>query len=1019
MFTQKCQKASEEQLKARKIQGAQENSQVIRVLELEQANSVDEPSAGRFTSPKSCSTAGTKRLPNGNSDNDGDRDPPAEGYKVSRPLSLPVFPLPHLSPLPANCADTLRYDEKRQVYVELFPNPFAGAPINDKVVEPLDLSAYMASIGNLGNPDLFDTAELLMTTGLTNMGRDAHLKSRLYKEQTPWVNNKLIADIDQLPHGPDWSMLEIRLDEAIGPFRQKQPSYLFMRSVIATFRDLMANPAFRDNMQYAPRRDWTAEDMKCRVYGETCSGNWWWTMQEQLQDKFGTIVPLIISHDRTSLSVMTGGHQAYPVYLTLGNIDKSLRRKLTSRATALLAYLPTDKFSYVVDKEMRSRLKRELTHRAMEALFHELHTASAEGVETLCADGRYRRAYPTVAALTLDNEDQVLGAGVTPSGCPKCITTYKNRGSGKLAPARKHFDTLCAMHAALEDKPGARQAAKALELEPIWPWWANMPNLDFAGCLMPDILHQLHQGMLRHLLKWTYKATGKAEVDRYFVAMPIAEGMRHFRQGVSGVQQWSGRESKEVEKQLLPVIASLDFQGWDHGFVRLSRALLDFIYRAQASRMTEDEIVRLEKTLVEIHKFKPVLKDMAVFKTDSRFNKIAKLHMLSHWPGDTRQMGTADGFSTETPEHSHIESKRAWRASNKVCPTPQMIRFIQRYEALRIHRAQINTYLGRVSGPNERQQRGRVVYGEDEEVPFQPTWELNKHVATEGDGRSEEAWRGSANRYGVAIEGDDDGRVDEEDEDEDQEHYPGRMRTAAEARQHVVYPNPTLSIAAKPTTGRVRGIDIATKYGATDLISALHSFLNKHSTRKLPPLFLPTLYDEYPLWHRLYLRHQTLPFDPDWTRRDVIRARPEASDTERAFDVALILHDCNNFGIHRYRAGRVRAIFALPAAYRDLYPDPLVYVELFTPFSTSLSADHRMHSLSQQRFEGKRRVAVFSAFDLAAACHIAPQFKRLDENVDLDSLPDLLEVSRFFWLNHYYNRFIYRLIDHWRFMHQV
>jgi hypothetical protein len=393
--------------------------------------------------------------------------------------------------------------------------------------------------------------------------------------------------------------------------------------------------------------------------------------------------------------------------------------------------------------------------------------------------------------------------------------------------------------------------------------------------------------------------------------MPTAEGMRHFKQGVSVVKQWTGRESKEVEKQLLPVIASLDSKVWNPDFIKLSRALLDFIYRAQASRMTEDDIVQLEKTLVEIHELKFVLRQMKIFKSDSRFNKIVKLHMLSHWPNDTRQMGTADGFSTESPEHMHIESKRAWRASNKVRPTPQMIILLQRYEALRIHRARMDAHLGRLSVEGNRRRRSRVVYGEDEDVPFQPAWEpvaepsgVNSQSAKTGYGSVNEESIGSSFEAGDdENEGEDND--EDEDEDEGQQHYPGRMRTAADARRHVVYPNPTLSIAIKPTCGRVRGIDIMAKYGAADLIPALHAYLDEHGTRKLPPNFLPTAYHEFPVWHRLYLRHETLPFDPDWTRRDVIRARPADDKNECVFDVALILHNRDHFGIHRTSSPRV------------------------------------------------------------------------------------------------------------------
>jgi hypothetical protein len=106
-------------------------------------------------------------------------NPPAKTQVDLRPVSPPVFPPPTLPPpLPLeNDRWALEYDAKRQVFIERFPDSCAGAPINEEVVAPIDLKAYMAQSGNLGNPDYFDTAKLLMTTGLTNGGRDAHLKS--------------------------------------------------------------------------------------------------------------------------------------------------------------------------------------------------------------------------------------------------------------------------------------------------------------------------------------------------------------------------------------------------------------------------------------------------------------------------------------------------------------------------------------------------------------------------------------------------------------------------------------------------------------------------------------------------------------------------------------------------------------------------------------------------------------------------------------------------------------------------
>ncbi|KAG8786411.1 hypothetical protein FRC12_016619 [Ceratobasidium sp. 428] len=192
----------------------------------------------------------------------------------------PIQPSQPLPPPRANDGKPLEYDAIRQVFVEPFPDPRAGAPIDDRIAEPLNLKAYMATVGNLANPDYFDTAELLMTTGLTNAGRDAHLKSRLYVGQTPWkTNKKLIEDIDKLPHGPVWDVFDINLNEPAQRGPRRHTSYLFMRPIIDTLRDLISNPAFKDEIQYAPVKHWTAEDRKCRVYSETNTGKLMWNLQ--------------------------------------------------------------------------------------------------------------------------------------------------------------------------------------------------------------------------------------------------------------------------------------------------------------------------------------------------------------------------------------------------------------------------------------------------------------------------------------------------------------------------------------------------------------------------------------------------------------------------------------------------------------------------------------------------------------------------------------------------------------------
>lgn len=119
-----------------------------------------------------------------------------------------------------------------------------------------------------------------------------------------------------------------------------------------------------------------------------------------------TLAPLIAASDRTTVAMLLNGQQSYPVYVSIGNIAKGTRRKTSEHATVLLGYLPVEQFKHVKNPKERAKLKAELLHRSMEALMAPLKTASRDGVEMWCADGRLRRVYPMVAAFVGDWPEQ-------------------------------------------------------------------------------------------------------------------------------------------------------------------------------------------------------------------------------------------------------------------------------------------------------------------------------------------------------------------------------------------------------------------------------------------------------------------------------------------------------------------------------------------------------------------------------------------------------------------------------------
>ncbi|KAG8728760.1 hypothetical protein FRC10_004598 [Ceratobasidium sp. 414] len=711
-------------------------------------------------------------------------------------------------------------------------------------------------------------------------------------------------------------------------------------------------------------------------------------MQMILADPQATIAPLIIVSDKTSLSLISGQQVAYPVYLTIGNISKRIRRKLKQRAQILIGYLPVEDFKDVENDKEREWLKGQLVHRAMEILLEQLKEASKEGVEMYCADGRLRRVYPILAAYIADFPEQSLMACTSQGRCPICTVSYRRRSRYKRKPGRRRRKRdLEALRSYITTRDPKELEERGLK--PWWPFWAHLPHTEFAGCVTPDLLHQLHKGMFKsHLVKWVSRVLGTKTVDRRMAAMTQASGMRHFKTGISTVEKWTGRESKEMGMQFLPVVA----ETMTDDLVRLTCAMLDHMYRAHAARMTEDELGEMEEAWREFHRLKGSIVMAGALTSAKSFNRISKLHTVSHWPQSIRELGTPDGYNSEAPEHLHIEyAKEPWRCSNGVDALPQMIKFIQRQEAIRMHRAHLDAWLALI-----RRELARVESDSD-------------------DG------------------GSDDGGGEYDDDDWEDVEEGSEGGSDAGVTHH---PSPRLAIAASPTRRNLSANQIAATYKATDLIPVLNRFLEstvatahgRSRPNQSDHLQVPYLsaYSSFNVWHRFALYHAPLPFAPDEPRRrNVVRAQPATCNAfglpgrQAAFDTVLYQDptalSADAPGLHRYRAVRVRAIFTPPNVAQRIYSGQLAYIEFFTPFSRGNNTPHGLYATSTALyFDGCRQVAVVPISCLRMTCHIAPRFARVDPDIRLNRHTDLFTSTRHFFFNHYTNHYVFKLFEHWR-----
>ena len=68
-------------------------------------------------------------------------------------------------------------------------------------------------------------------------------------------------------------------------------------------------------------------------------GDWWWRTQGEIPEG-GTIIPVLLASDKTMLSLHYGDQAAWPVYITIGNLDRRTCRKQTVPGLILLGFLP-------------------------------------------------------------------------------------------------------------------------------------------------------------------------------------------------------------------------------------------------------------------------------------------------------------------------------------------------------------------------------------------------------------------------------------------------------------------------------------------------------------------------------------------------------------------------------------------------------------------------------------------------------------------------------------------------------
>ncbi|KAH7921465.1 hypothetical protein BV22DRAFT_1107182 [Leucogyrophana mollusca] len=460
---------------------------------------------------------------------------------------------------------------------------------------------------------------------------DQFLKLDWFKtRERPTFKSKdqLLTWLDILPKGPQWRSTTFQIDG----YPTKHPITLIWRDALEVVRDLFGNPVFAQGMSYDPH---IVFDGLEREFGEWMTGDRAWAIQNLLPEG-ATIVPIIAASDKTPVTRHTGDLEMHPLFITIGNIQSDARMRATSHAWRCVAYLPVPEFD--VHPDYATVLGARLIHKCLDMIFANCKIATRVGqfMPDPCGDLRY--SFPPLVSYVSDlPEQQMLSNKIDPWDLDKF----------------------------------QKESKKVNLLGVHQPFWRNWRFACPSVFLTPEILHTCLKFFFDHMLIWCKELLGHDELNLRYQSQHKRVGTRHFSKGVSHVKQMTGREHRDIQRTIVATIAGPA----PPQFVRVIRALVDFIYLAQNHVHTPSTIQKMVDALAEFHEHKDI-----ILETEARRGKkgakvdffIPKLELLQNFARAIQQSGSLMSYSADRTNRQRQNF------------TDQIVRRLDREEAARL-----------------------------------------------------------------------------------------------------------------------------------------------------------------------------------------------------------------------------------------------------------------------------------------------------------------------------------------------
>ena len=154
-----------------------------------------------------------------------------------------------------------------------------------------------------------------------------------------------------------------------------------------------------------------------------------------------------------------------------------------------------------------------------------------------------------------DYPEQVLVTCTYNTRCPKCLVPPDQLRSFTSSPLRDYDKVRNVYHLSDGDAYMFHSACRKMEQKPVFhPFWELLPLTNIFLSITPDILHQLLQGVFKHLVAWLVDTFGPSEIDARCRAIPPNHHITLFVKGISWLSRVTGKEHKNMCNGLAPFV---------------------------------------------------------------------------------------------------------------------------------------------------------------------------------------------------------------------------------------------------------------------------------------------------------------------------------------------------------------------------------------------------------------------------------------------------------------------------------